>query len=113
MTVQGPLTTHIRDLGLRYFSRMLALGSLADIEFDLLALRKGLESLSGDAGVMDEKVFSAILRGDESIPLAVIEPFDGSCLFGHDVLLIFCGSTSEKQKIEVGLPANFVLLTTA
>lgn len=71
---------------------MIALRPCADVERNLLTLGEGFEAFSLDIGVMDKEIFAAALRGDEAEPLAVIEPFDGSCLFGHDVLLIVCGS---------------------
>ena len=59
---------------------------------NLLAFGERFETFSQNVGVMDEKILPTISRGDKTIPLAVIEPFYGSFLFGHTVLLILCGS---------------------
>src|SRR5712692_5807175 len=48
------------------------------IKGDLGALNQRLEALSRDGAVMDEEVFSAVVRGDKAKALVVVEPLDGS-----------------------------------
>src|SRR5215208_3392516 len=48
------------------------------IKGHLGALSKRLETFSADAAVVDEEVFSALVRGDEAEALVVVEPLDGS-----------------------------------
>src|SRR6188472_102864 len=58
--------------------RLRAFLTLLGYELDLRALGEGLEALARDAAEMDEEVFAAVVRGDEPIPLGVIEPLHGS-----------------------------------
>src|SRR5207248_9476915 len=55
---------------------LLALGRL---ELDARALGERLEALGLDRAEVDEHVLAALVRGDEAIPLRVVEPFHGSC----------------------------------
>jgi hypothetical protein len=51
-------------------------------ELDRLAILQRLESLSGDLGMMDEQVFPAIVRGNETKTLLLIKPlYHTSCHF--------------------------------
>jgi hypothetical protein len=60
-----------------------ALWALFNFEFNLLALGQGVEALALDRGVMNENVLLTFTR-DKAIPLAIVEPLDGSCNpFGH------------------------------
>ena len=54
---------------------LLALGRL---ELDARTLGEGLEALARDRAEMDEDVLAALIRGDEAIPLRVVEPLNGS-----------------------------------
>src|SRR4029078_13467247 len=58
--------------------RLRAFLTLLGYELDLRALGERLEALARDAAEMDEEVFAAVVRGDEPIPLGVIEPLHGS-----------------------------------
>jgi hypothetical protein len=62
-----------------------ALGSLHDVELDILALLEGLESVPLESGVMDEHIVPSI-EPNKSETLAIIEPFYRS-LSLHTVLL--------------------------
>ena len=59
---------------------MLALGSLADIEFDHLSFGKRLVTFTQDVGVMDEEVLSTCFRCDKALPFLVVKPFNGTFL---------------------------------
>src|SRR5215210_2542268 len=59
-------------------SRLGAFLALSLFELDARTLGQGLEALTGDVAVMDEEILGALVRGDEAIPLAVVEPLDGS-----------------------------------
>src|SRR5713226_5955876 len=48
------------------------------IKGDLGALSQRLETFSADAAVVDEEVFSAVVRGDKAEALVVVEPLHGS-----------------------------------
>src|ERR1700747_1988815 len=55
-----------------------ALLPLGRLELDLRALGERLEALARDRAEVDEHVFAALVRGDEAVPLRVVEPLDGS-----------------------------------
>jgi hypothetical protein len=78
-----------------------ALGSLFDSELDPLAFVQGAEPPSLDGRIMDEYVLSD-LTGDEAIPLARVEPFDGSgFFFGHfpySLICVFLGEAVPAEK---------------
>ncbi len=60
---------------------LLALGRL---ELDTRALGERLEALGLDRAEVDEHVLAALVRGDEAIPLRIVEPFNGSgCHIEH------------------------------
>jgi hypothetical protein len=61
---------HVRGLG--------ALLPLPRLVLDARALGERLEALTGDAAVVHEDILRALLRGDEAVPLAVVEPLHGS-----------------------------------
>src|SRR3954468_23684228 len=48
------------------------------VEGDLRALSQRLEAVGVDAGVMDEEVLAALVRGNEAEALVVVEPLHGS-----------------------------------
>src|SRR5690242_5728229 len=48
------------------------------VELHLRALGERLEALAGDRRMVDEHVLATISRGDEPIPLRIVEPLDGS-----------------------------------
>src|SRR4051794_32655427 len=52
------------------------------VEGHLRALSQRLEAVGVDAGVVDEEVLAALVRGDEAEALVVVEPLHGSC--SHD-----------------------------
>src|SRR3989442_289761 len=53
-----------------------ALLPLNDVELHALTFREALEPRHADRGVMDEDVFRAVVRSDETEPLRVVEPLD-------------------------------------
>src|SRR5207247_2590073 len=56
-----------------------ALLALGCVELDLRALGEGLEALACNRAVMDKEVLARVVRGDEPVPLRIVEPLDGSC----------------------------------
>jgi putative membrane protein len=58
--------------------RLGALCALGAFELDLRTLGERLEAVAGDCAVVDEQVLTACVRGDEAIPLRIVEPLDGS-----------------------------------
>ena len=62
--------------GTRDIRCLLTLGSLCHIKGDFFALFEGLESAHGDRRKMREKVFTAVVRRDETKTLGVVEPLD-------------------------------------
>src|SRR5215210_887058 len=61
--------------------RLHPLAALRRLVRDLGALLEGLEALAGYAGVVDEEVLAALVRGDEAVALLVAEPLH--CSLGH------------------------------
>lgn len=57
---------------------LLPLGALLDLEADLLALLKRFEATSLNLGEVRKQVFAAVIRRDESEPLRIVKPFDGT-----------------------------------
>src|SRR5262245_36656116 len=72
----GDLLGDGRDVG-----RFGALCALARLVLDTRAFGERLEALADDVRVVHEKILRAFVRGDETVPLAVVEPLDGSA--GH------------------------------
>src|SRR5262249_60745754 len=64
--------------------RCRALRTLDDLELDRLTLAQRLESLPTDGGMVDEDVLGAVVRGDESEALRVVEPLHLSLRHGTD-----------------------------
>jgi hypothetical protein len=62
----------------RYSDSLRAFGSLADLELDSLILLKGAKTAPLDLRMVDEYIFFAAVRGDESKTLVVVEPFHSS-----------------------------------
>src|SRR5689334_6731622 len=58
--------------------RLRALGTLRDVELDLLVLVEGLVALRLDRGVVDEDVVTTVLLGDEAEALLGVEPLNGA-----------------------------------
>src|SRR5687768_11870327 len=53
--------------------------ALLDVELDLRALVQRAEAAADDAVEVDEDILGAsVLRGDEAVPLLLVEPLDGS-----------------------------------
>lgn len=48
--------------------------ALCGVILDFLAIREGAKAFFGDIGVMDKQVLAAIIRGNESEPLLLVEP---------------------------------------
>jgi hypothetical protein len=78
------------------------LGTFLDFELDLLSLGQGVEAFTLDRGVMNENVLLTFTR-DKAIPLAIVEPLDGSCNpFGHVkhsfILVLWKAKQCERNK---------------
>src|SRR5579884_2498269 len=58
--------------------RLVALRPVDRVELHLRSLRQRLEALADDRGMVDEHVLPAACRGDEPIPLRIVEPLHGS-----------------------------------
>src|SRR3954470_21429407 len=71
-----PLAMPCLDHG--HVLRLGALLTLDAVELDLRSLGERPEALAVDGAVMDEQVLAARVRGDEAIPLRIVEPLDGS-----------------------------------
>src|ERR1700712_4815388 len=61
--------------------RLRALGTLRDVELDLLVLVEGLVALRLDGRVVNEDVIAAVLLGDEAEALLGVEPLN--CALSH------------------------------
>src|SRR5690606_20268312 len=69
---------------------LLALRSRRHFEIDTLIFFETLESPARDSGKMGEQVFAATVRGDESVALLVVEPFDDTgCHTYHSCVLMY------------------------
>src|SRR5262245_22548790 len=66
----------LADFG--YVTRLLALGSVNNLELDRLAFFESPEAVALDRREVDEDV-SAAVTFDESITLSVVEPLDLTC----------------------------------
>jgi len=53
---------------------LLALGTLNDVEGDLLAFLEGFETAHVDCGEVREQVFATIIRSDEAKTFCIVEP---------------------------------------
>jgi len=58
--------------------RLGAFRTFALLELNTRTLGKGLEALSSDVAVMDEEILRSLVGGDETVPLRIVEPLDGS-----------------------------------
>src|SRR4249919_345720 len=58
--------------------RLGALLTLARLELDARTLGEALEAITGDVAEVHEEILRALVRGDEAVPLAVVEPLHGS-----------------------------------
>src|SRR5512139_1779389 len=63
-----------RQLGSANVLRLQALGPARNIELDLLAFLQGLEAFHLDRRMMAEDILAAIILGDETKPLRIVEP---------------------------------------
>src|SRR5262245_56911164 len=75
---ENPGLRHERDVG-----RLGALLTLARLERHLRPLGERLEAVTGHVAVMHEKVLGPLGRGDEPVPLRIVEPLDGSFCHGN------------------------------
>src|SRR5207249_1418768 len=58
--------------------RLGAFRALTLLIRDARTLGKRLEAATGDVRVMHEEILRPLVRGDEAIPLRIVEPLDGS-----------------------------------
>src|SRR5207344_1810014 len=58
--------------------RLGALLTLPRLELDARTLGKALEPITSDVAEVSEEILRALVRGDEAVPLAVVEPLNGS-----------------------------------
>ena len=65
--------------------RLHTLSALSRDVLHRLTFSERLETTAIDVGVVDEEVFAAIVRNDESKSLLIVEPFH--CTLCHNVLL--------------------------
>src|SRR5207244_9352450 len=63
--------------------RLRALLPLGCLVFHLRTFGERAEAIAGDRGVVDEEILAAVLRGDEAVPLGVVEPLHGSCCHNY------------------------------
>src|ERR687891_655731 len=84
--------------GLDDVERLRPLLTLTGLELDLRSLGEGLESVSTDAGVMNEEILATVRRRDEAVALRVVEPLDGSCCHIEKHLL-----TTDHERVRVVL----------
>src|SRR5205814_3910245 len=66
--------------------RLRTLRALASFVGNLGTLRQGLEAIASDRAVMDEQILATVVRGDESVPLRVVEPLNGSSCHNRHLL---------------------------
>jgi hypothetical protein len=69
-----------------HLRRLEALGRFLDLVLDGLALLEALESLHLHRGEVHENVFAALVVGDETEALVVVEPLD--LAGGHNLSLL-------------------------
>src|SRR3954462_13247146 len=69
----------------------------------LRALSQRLEAAGVDAGVVDEEVLAALVRGDEAEALVVVEPLHGSG--SHDFLHGACALRTRRKLLRQRLRA--------
>src|ERR1700743_509598 len=77
-----------------YSDRLRAFRSLSDFELDSLILFKGAVTAALDLRVVDEDVFRAVVRCNESEPLLVVEPFHSA--LRHSYFSLFKWINNEK-----------------
>jgi hypothetical protein len=70
--------------GFAHVRRLRALGTLLDVELDLLALGEAAEALGLDGRVVDEDVLAAAVRSDEAKALRIVEPLHDPC--SHSII---------------------------
>src|ERR671923_1246040 len=69
-------TNELRDRS--HVGRLGTLRAFALLERDARALDEGLKTVACDIAVVHEQVLRTFIRTDEAVPLAVVEPLDGS-----------------------------------
>lgn len=67
---------------------IFTLGTLADVEFDLLSLGQGAEPFATNRGIVDKEILASVIRGNEAVSFGVIEPLHGACFLRHNDLLL-------------------------
>src|SRR6476659_10938219 len=75
---ESRLRSDIRSLDDGHVLCLGALLTLDALELDLRALGERLEAVAGDCAVVEQQVLTACVRGNEAIPLRIVEPLDGS-----------------------------------
>jgi len=62
-----------------YVRGLLAFWALRNLKLDLLAFLERLESAHLDRGEVRKQIFTAVIRGNEAVPLCIIEPLYRTC----------------------------------
>lgn len=70
------VSTLLRGANVRRFRTLAA---LASFKLNLLAFLKAAIAIHVDVGVMDEKILTTVVGGDETKALLVVEPLHGTC----------------------------------
>jgi hypothetical protein len=66
--------------------RLGALLALALLELDASTFGEALEAFAGDVAVVHEEILRSFVGGDKAVPLAVVEPLNGSGCHGNTSL---------------------------
>src|SRR6187401_256404 len=82
--------------------RLRALGTLRDVELDLLVLVEGLVALRLDGRVVNEDVIAAVLLGDEAEALLGVEPLHGALCHVLFLLLLRRETATSATSAECG-----------
>jgi len=64
-----------------------AFGTVSDFKLYTLAFGKGFETVADNGGEMNENVFAAIFRGDETEAFGFIKPLNATFNLGHQTYL--------------------------
>src|SRR5882672_1268938 len=97
---RGLSASKYRSLCVLYVRRLLALGTLRDVERNFLAFLEGLEALHLDRREVREEVFAAVVGRDEPVTLRVIEPLHSSGC--HSIACLLLNGWSPARRSDPG-----------